>query len=232
MVRLKPPDILIVDDEAKYRRLLHMNLALAGFTVRQASTGIEAVKAVTDRLPSLILLDVLLPDIDGFEVLRRLRKVGTVPVILVTALDAKMDVVRGLDEGADDYLVKPFSLEEVVARVRAVLRRASLAVVETEEEILRCGSVTLDPQTRTLTSPTGTVHLTPTEWQLMRELMSHCGAVVTHEHLLARVWGEEYLEEENYLRVYVRRLRTYLEPDPGRPVFLVTYPGVGYGLKG
>ena len=223
------PDVLVVDDEPQYRRLASVNVRLAGFEVREAANGMETIRAVKTRLPDLIILDLLLPDWHGFEVLARVRKLGECPVIIVSALDAKPDVVAGLNHGADDYLVKPYSVDELLARIRAVLRRG-VPAAGPAEEVLAFGVVRLDPRDRTLDGPRGLRRLTPTEWNLMVELVRNGGTVLTHDHLLSRVWGPEYRGEETYLRVYMRRLRTYIEPDPAAPHYLVTYPGVGYAL--
>ncbi|CAB1128751.1 DNA-binding response regulator in two-component regulatory system with KdpD [Candidatus Hydrogenisulfobacillus filiaventi] len=222
--------ILVVEDEPKYRRLLAVNLKLAGFRVAEAADGAAALRFLFEAEPDLILLDLLLPDRDGFSLLERVRAFTRAPVIMVTALDRKDDIIRGLNEGADDYVTKPFSPEEVVARIRAVLRRGR-DPGPAPARILECGPLRLDGDRRRLeVAGREGVSLTPTEWRMLAELMRHCGRVLTHEQLLQRVWGPEYRDDLEYLRVYVRRLRGVVEPDPRHPQYLITVAGVGYVL--
>ncbi|MCL5116404.1 MAG: response regulator transcription factor [Firmicutes bacterium] len=219
--------VLVIDDEAKYRRLIRANLAMAGYDVQEAADGHEALQVIYQREPDVVLLDLRLPDMDGFTLCQRIRKMSSVPVMVLTALDSEADTIQALDLGADDYLSKPFSPGEMLARIRALLRRSRDLL---QAEPMGCGDIRLAKDTREVEGPTGRVRLTPIEWRLCLELTSHCGKVLTHEHLLSRVWGAEYLSEHEYLRVYIRRLRSYIEPDPHHPVYLVSHAGVGYAL--
>lgn len=219
--------ILIVDDEAKYRRLIRTNLVMAGYAVREAADGHQALQAIYQEEPDVVLLDLRLPDMDGFTLCERIRKMSTVPVMVLTALNSEADTIQALDMGADDYLAKPFSPGEMLARIRALLRRSRDLL---QAEGAACGDIKLLKDTREIESSNGRVRLTPIEWRLCQELTTHCGKVLTHEYLLSRVWGEEYLAEHEYLRVYIRRLRSHIEPDPHRPVYLVSHAGVGYCL--
>jgi len=219
--------VLVVEDEEKYRRLLVTNLKLEGYAVTPAATGQEALQVLYEREPDLILLDLRLPEVDGFELCRRFRQITSTPILVLTALNTEADLIHALDLGADDYMTKPFSLQELLARIRALIRRSQSMV---GEEDFKCGQVRLIPGLREVEVVDHRHRLTPTEWQLMRELIVHCGKVLTHEHLLTKVWGAEYRNEHEYLRVYVRRLRSYIEPDQKRPVYLVIHTGVGYIL--
>lgn len=220
--------ILVVDDEPRYRRLIVTNLHLAGYATREAEDGAAALEALERHPPDLVLLDLRLPTLDGYEVCRRIRQRSAVPIVMVTALDTEADLVRGLDTGADDYIVKPFGPDELLARIRAVLRRSALPEAE---RMAGCGAVRLDPATRSVLVDGRQEALTPTEWRLLSLLVAHCGKVLTHEFLLARVWGPEYHSDYEYLRVYIRRLRHLLEADPSHPVRLVTRPAIGYMLR-
>ncbi len=219
--------VLVVDDESKYRRLIRTNLTMAGYEVREAGNGHEALQSIFQNEPDLVVLDLRLPDMDGFSVCDRIRKMSTVPVLVLTALTSEADTIQALDMGADDYLAKPFSPGEMLARIRALLRRSRDML---QVESAGCGDIRLIKDSREVDGPKGRVRLTPIEWRLCQELTTHCGKVLTHEHLLSRVWGQEYLAEHEYLRVYIRRLRSYIEPDPHRPVYLVSHAGVGYCL--
>lgn len=220
--------ILVVEDEAKYRRLIRTNLAMAGYEVIEAEDGHQALQALYDREPDLIMLDLRLPDIDGFQLCERLRARTAVPILAVTALNTEADTVRALDLGADDYIQKPFSPAEVLARVRALIRRSQTLG---RPQAFECGNIRLEPQSReVVVRGEARTHLTPTEWRLLRELVLNCGKVLTHEQLLSRVWGIEYQSEHEYLRVYIRRLRGYIEPDPHEPRHLISHAGVGYAL--
>ena len=219
--------VLVIDDESKYRRLIKTNLAVAGYDVVEAATGRDALAAIYEREPDIVLLDLRLPDMDGFRLCERIRKLTAVPVMALTALNSEQDTIQALDLGADDYLAKPFSPGEMLARIRALLRR-SRDLVAVEES--GCGDIRLVADAREIDGPHGRVRLTPTEWRLCQELTANCGKVLTHEHLLARVWGPAYQTEHEYLRVYIRRIRSYIEPDPRHPVYLVSHAGVGYAL--
>lgn len=219
--------VLVVDDEAKYRRLIKTNLIMAGYEVAEAPDGHAALSVIYEREPDVVLLDLRLPDMDGFHLCERIRKLSAVPVMVLTALNSEADTIQALDLGADDYLAKPFSPGEMLARIRALLRR-SREVSQADEA--GCGDVRVLKETREVEGPNGRIRLTPIEWRLCQELTMHCGKVLTHEHLLGRVWGPGYHSEHEYLRVYIRRLRGYIEPDPHHPVYLVSHAGVGYAL--
>lgn len=221
--------ILVVEDEPKYRRLIVTNLKLAGYNVQEAENGHVALQLLHDHEPDLVLLDLRLPELDGFEVCQRIRRLSPLPIIVLTALNTEMDIIRALDMGADDYVIKPFSSEELMARIRALLRRSHASLVSADEP-LTCGQITLKMEERAIVHGDKRTRLTPTEWRLMREFVINCGKVLTHEHLLGRVWGPGFQQDNEYLRVYVRRLRSYIEPDSRRPVYLITHAGIGYVL--
>jgi two-component system KDP operon response regulator KdpE len=223
-----PHCILIVDDEPHLVRAVRMYLELQGYAVFGAQSGEEALEAIRDRLPDLVILDVMLPGLDGFETLHELRRVSNVPVIMLTSLAEEDHSVKGLTLGADDYLTKPFSQKELVARVQAVLRRAEQPAhlpktrIEPDEELaidFDRGEVWLrgDP-----------VHLTATEYRLLYHLASNPGRLMPAEILLAKVWGYDYRDEGHYVRLYISYLRQKLEPDPTHPRYILTMPGLGY----
>lgn len=219
--------ILLVDDDAQLRKALEINLTARGHDLSTAIDGQSALAVLTQGLPEVVLLDLGLPDLDGLEVLRRLRSWSAVPVVILTARTATADVVGALDAGADDFIAKPFGVEELLARVRAVLRRGASA---TETPMLALGRVRIDLSMRTVTeNATGeAVHLTPTEWNLLLELLASPGRLVGQRQLLQAVWGPGYETETHYLRLYVGQLRRKLEVTPARPQHLITEPGVGY----
>lgn len=219
------PVVLIVEDEPRYRKLIATNLRLTNYVPVEAGTGREALDLLAQTQCDLVLLDIRLPDIDGYEVCRRIRQQWTVPIIMVTALDTDAQMIQGLDFGADDYVVKPFRPETLLARIRAVLRRGSVAPVH-----LGCGDIALDAERREAIVRGVRKPLTPTEWRLLHLFVQECGRVLTHDYILARIWGPDYQGETEYLRVYVRRLRRLIEEDPSQPKRLVTRAGVGYVL--
>lgn len=225
------PKVLIVDDEAQIRRLLRLVLEAEGYRVSEASTGGEGLIAAAQRPPDVVLLDLGLPDLDGAEVLRRLREWSSVPVVVLSVRDREETKVAALDAGADDYVTKPFATSELLARLRAARRRASGAV---EESVLVVGNgeLELDFGARRVRVRGAEVRLTPTEYQLLRVLARHAGRVVTHRQLLSEVWGPNVARQEptQYLRVYVGHLREKLETDPSQPRWLLTEPGIGYRL--
>jgi two-component system KDP operon response regulator KdpE len=222
--------VLVVDDEQPLREFIRKNLAARGFTVHTAGTGLEALALFNTQALDLIILDVMMPSLDGLEVTRRVRLQSAVPIIILTALGEERDKVTALDLGADDYLTKPFGVEELLARVRAVLRRAQPAPARAG--LLAAGELALDPAARRVTLRGQPLKLTPTEFALLHHLMSHAGKVLTHRELLQHVWGAEYGDEAEYLRVYVRRLRQKIEDDPLNPRYLLTEHGVGYWFQG
>lgn len=220
--------ILVVDDEERMVRFIRLNLEYDGFQVSEALTGTEAINKIRSSLPDLILLDVMLPDIDGFEVLRMIREISNVPVIMLTAKGEEEDRVRGLEMGADDYVTKPFSPRELVSRVRAVLRRTEMAGSTTHGLIEVDDRLKIDFDRREVWVEGELVKLRPTEYRLLYHLVKNAGWVVTHDQLLAKVWGYEYRDEPHYVRLYINYLRKKLEKDPANPKYILTERGVGY----
>jgi len=219
--------ILVVDDESQIRRFLRISLESNGYRVHEAITGTEAINQAGLLRPDLIILDLQLPDMNGLEVLRRIREWNKVPIIILSVQDADGDKITALDAGADDYLTKPFSVGELLARLR-VAQRHSLP--EGEEAIFRTGKVAVDLSRRTVKFDNELVKLTPTEYALLKLLIMHAGKVLTHRQILREVWGPAYVDETHYLRVYMGQLRQKLEVDPTRPQIFITEPGVGYRL--
>jgi two-component system KDP operon response regulator KdpE len=221
--------ILVAEDEAALREFVSRNLRARGFAVVEASNGLEAVAVWEQEQPDLLILDLMMPRMDGLEVCRRVRARSTVPVIVLTALDGENDKVAALDLGADDYLTKPFGVEELLARVRAALRRSHwVAPAPPSAHVRRFGALEVDLDGHVVRQAGAEVHLSPTEFALLEQLITNAGKVLTHRMLLQRVWGTEYGDEAEYLRVYMGRLRRKLEPDPANPRYLMTEPGVGY----
>ncbi len=220
---------LVIDDEIQIRRLLRVALEAAGYTVHEAETGQEGLQAVAFRRPDVVLLDLGLPDIGGREVLRRLREWSEVPVVILTVLDAEDEKVGALDAGADDYVTKPFSTPELLARIRAAQRRARPA---DESPIFTAGDLVVDMIARTVTKAGAEVHLTATESALLHLFIRHAGRVLTHRHILREIWGPKAEEQRQYLRVHVGNLRKKIE-DPGtKHPLLKTEPGIGYRFVG
>ncbi len=222
------PLILAVDDEAGILRLIKLSLAEQGFRVISTSHGEEAIRLAEEQRPDLALLDVLMPEMTGLEVMRKLREQRPIPIILVTAKDGNTDKVTGLELGADDYIVKPFSPEELAARIRAVLRRSS--GLQGTERTIKKGDVEIDLNRRLVEKKGEVVSLTRTEWLLLQHLAANAGKVMLNAELLSKVWGPEYRDDVQYLRVWVSRLRGKLEPDPANPVIIKTLQGIGYML--
>lgn len=221
--------ILIAEDEVALRDFVSRNLRARGFEVVEASNGFEALTIwETEEQPDLLILDVMMPRMDGLEVCRRVRERSTVPIIVLTALDGERDKVAAFDLGADDYLTKPFGTEELLARVRAVLRRARWMEQPASSGLRRFGELEIDLDGRIVRREGTEAHLTPTEFALLEQLVLNTNKVLTHRMLLQRVWGVEYGDEAEYLRVYIGRLRRKLERDPANPRHLVTELGVGY----
>jgi two-component system KDP operon response regulator KdpE len=220
------PLVLAVDDEAGILRLLKLELSAQGFRVITASSGDEALQLAEEQRPEIILLDVVMPGMSGLETLRGIRERWNIPVIMVTARDREIDKVRGLEMGADDYIVKPFGADEMAARIRAVLRRA--AGVDAEQ-VVNAGNISVDLGRRLVKDRNGEpISLTRTEWQLLQHLAANSGKVLLSGELLAKVWGPEYRDDLQYLRVWVSRLRQKVEVDPSNPVIIKTLPGIGY----
>jgi len=220
--------ILVVDDEERMVRFIRLNLEHDGFQVIEAFRGAQAIDRLRSGLPDLVLLDVMLPDIDGFEVLRTIREVSSVPVIMLTAKGEEEDRIRGLELGADDYITKPFSPRELVSRVKAVLRRTETATSSVHSLIEVDDRLKLDFDRREVWVDGQLVKLRPTEYRLLYHLVQNAGWVVTHDQLLAKVWGYEYRDEPHYVRLYINYLRQKLEKDPANPQYILTERGVGY----
>jgi two-component system KDP operon response regulator KdpE len=225
---VKGTTVLIVDDEPKIVRFVTTSLKLAGYNLLAAETGRQALALFEDEGPDLIVLDLGLPDIDGFEVLRQIRECSTVPIVILTARDDENDKVQGLRLGADDYLTKPFGNRELQARIAAVLRRVEWSPQPTDQSEYQVGDLFMDLKQRGVWIRDETVHLTPTEYELLRVLVQNAGQVLLHGDLLARVWGPEYRNDLAILRVNVSRLRQKLELNPRSPEYIITVPGVGY----
>ena len=220
--------ILVVDDEPRMIHFIRLNLEHDGFEVSEAASGSQALAQLRDRIPDLVLLDVMMPDLDGFATLEMIREISTVPVIMLTAKGDEDDRVRGLELGADDYVTKPFSPRELVSRVRAVLRRVEAPGTVAHEVIQVDDRLKLDFDRREIWVEGKLVRLRPTEFKLLYHLVQNAGWVVPHDQLLAKVWGYEYREETHYLRLYINYLRQKLERDPAQPEYILTERGVGY----
>jgi len=220
--------VLVVDDEPRMTRFIRLNLEHDGFLVSEAANGTQALSQLRDQLPDLVLLDVLMPDIDGFETLSLIREISSVPVIMLTARGDEDDRVRGLELGADDYVTKPFSPRELVSRVRAVLRRTEIPGPTPHAPIEVDDRLRIDFDRREVWVEGRLVKLRPTEFKLLYHLVQNAGWVVPHEQLLAKVWGYEYRDETHYLRLYINYLRQKLEKDPSDPQYILTERGVGY----
>jgi two-component system, OmpR family, KDP operon response regulator KdpE len=218
--------VLVVDDEPQILRALEITLRRAGYEVESARSAQEALASAAARPPEAVILDLLLPDGRGTDVCRDLRGWSTVPILVLSAVEEEAEKVAALDAGADDYVTKPFSVEELLARLRAALRRSS----PSPEPVLEMGGLAIDLERRLVTVDGAAVSLTPTEYELLRLLAENEGKLLTHPMILKRVWGPAYSGESNYLHVYVSHLRRKIEPDPARPTYILTEPGVGYRL--
>ncbi len=220
--------ILVVDDEERMVRFIRLNLEHDGFQVVEAFSGQQAMDRLRETLPEVVLLDVMLPDIDGFEVLRLIRENHDIPVIMLTAKGEEDDRVRGLELGADDYVTKPFSPRELVSRVRAVLRRTETGRGQTSGVIIVDQRLKIDFDRREVWVNDELVKLRPTEYRLLYHLVQNAGWVISHDQILAKVWGYEYRDEPHYVRLYVNYLRQKLEEDPAAPKYILTERGIGY----
>ncbi len=231
MNKTDKPRILVVDDEPKLVHLVREVLSVAGFDVLSTSSGEGAVEMIALEQPDLVLLDIILSrTMDGYQVARRVREFSDVPIIMLTAKAREEDLLRGFESGADDYLTKPFSAKELLARVRAVLKRARQEPAARGESEIVCGDLRIDLARRRVTVGGREVQLTPTEYNLLHQLARHRNQVLLHEQLLTAVWGAEYRDDLEYLRAYIRYLRQKLEADPANPKRIVTSQGVGYIL--
>src|SRR6185295_8304292 len=225
------PLVLLIEDEPQMRRFLRTTLRAHDYQVVEAATAREGLAQAAGRNPDLILLDLGLPDLDGLEVTRVLRRSARTPIIVISARGQEHDKVAALDLGADDYLIKPFGVPELLARMRVALRHAALPANAPAEPTYEVDDVRVDLVRREVRRGEQQVHLTPTEYKLLASLVRHAGRVVTHRQLLHEVWGANYAEQTHYLRVYMAQLRHKLEHDPTRPRLLATEPGVGYRLR-
>lgn len=223
------PLVLVVDDEPSYRQALHSGLSLEGFAVELAATGHEALQLFHRRRPDLVLVDLVLPDQSGVDLCREMRAISPVPIIMVTARDTEVDVVLGLEFGADDYVAKPFRLRELVARIRAVMRRG--ASMPSPVGIMEVGAVRVDPGRRLVTVDGAPIECTRKEFDLLALLMSHAGKVVTRELCIERLWWDQDLADTRTLDTHIKRLRRKIEPDPAHPRHLVTVRGVGFRFE-
>ncbi len=221
--------ILIVDDEPPIRRFLRTSLAAQDYRVVEADNGATALARLADERPDLVVLDLGLPDLDGIEVIRRIRQVSQTPIVVLSVRDDERSKVQALDLGADDYVTKPFGTEELLARVRAALRHRLLE--QGERPVFRLKDLEVDLVRRIVTRRDERIHLTPKEYDLLRHLIAHAGKVLTHKQLLREIWGPAHVEDNDYLRSYVRMLRSKIENDPTRPELILTEPGVGYRLN-
>ena len=223
-------DILIVDDDPLIVRLVRLHLEKGGFRVRSAANGQAALELIAAEIPDLVILDLMLPTLDGYAVCERIREFSLVPVIMLTAKGEQVDKMRGFEAGADDYLTKPFAPQELMARARAVLRRSQQGASPATPAVLHCGEIAIDYIRRRVTVKGEVVRLTPTEFHLLQQLALNAGKVMSHTQLLTAVWGAEYRDDRDYLWAYVRHLRRKLEPDPDHPTHIRSEPGFGYVL--
>ena len=220
--------ILVVDDEPRIVRFVQMNLELEGYQVSTASSGLEAIDKVRREIPNLVILDIMMPEMDGYETLERIRRVSNVPVIMLTVKAEEEDKVRGLEFGADDYVTKPFSPRELMSRVKAALRRAEMPSPVQKTLTVIDEDLAVDFQRRQVLVRGERVKLRPTEYRLLYHLVNNAGWVMTHETLLSKVWGYEYRDDTQLLRLYITYLRQKIEPDPSHPKYIFNERGVGY----
>jgi two-component system KDP operon response regulator KdpE len=224
------PVVVLIEDEAQIRRFLRATLTGQGYRLFEATTGADGLVEVASRQPDVVIVDLGLPDLDGLDVIRRLREWSAVPVIVLSARGQERDKVTALDAGADDYVSKPFGAEELLARIRVALRHAAGASHEGGDAAFTVGDLQVDQLRRQVTVRGAEVKLTPIEYKLLTTLVRHAGKVVTHQQLLREVWGPSHDDQSHYVRVYMAHLRHKLETEPARPRYLLTEPGVGYRL--
>lgn len=225
------PIVLVVDDEKSIREFILRNLEIRGYQVITAADGIEAVKIFNNQETDLLILDIMMPRMDGLETIQRIRQSSFVPIIILTALDGEAEKIRAFDLGADDYLTKPFGVGELLARVKAVLRRAKWTDPPTRQGNLIHGGILVNLERHEVFVKEEKVSLTPTEFNLLVYLMEHAGVVLPHDAILKHVWGPEYGDETEYLRVYIGHLRQKVETDPAKPRYLLTERGIGYRFE-
>ena len=219
--------VLVIDDEPQIRKLLKVSLGAHGYDVHESMSGMDSVVQAADIKPDLVILDLGLPDIDGKEVVRRLREWSDVPILILTARDQEKEKIDALDAGADDYITKPFSMGELLARMRVSVRRSAHAG---EDPVIQCGDLSIDLAQRRVTVDAQEIKLTPTEYDIIKILAQNAGKVLTHRQLLKAVWGDTYSDDTHYIRVYIGQLRRKIEPNPTQPRYIVTESGVGYRL--
>jgi two-component system, OmpR family, KDP operon response regulator KdpE len=224
------PIVVLIEDEPQIRRFLRATLTGQGYRLFEAPTGADGIIEVGSRQPDVVIIDLGLPDMDGIDVIRRLREWTAVPIIVLSARGQERDKVTALDAGADDYVSKPFGASELLARIRVSLRHAAGASHEADEAAFRVGELQVDLLRRHVAVGPAEVRLTPTEYKLLTTLIRHAGKVVTHQQLLREVWGPAHTDQAHYVRIYMAHLRHKLEAEPARPRYLLTEPGVGYRL--
>ncbi|AHI00701.1 response regulator [Kutzneria viridogrisea] len=223
--------VLVVDDEPQIVRALRINLSARGYQVLTAHDGASALKAAAEAKPDVVVLDLGLPDLDGTDVIAGLRGWSSVPILVLSARTDSSDKVEALDAGADDYVTKPFGMDELLARLRAAVRRSASSAADGEEAVVETASFTVDLVAKKVRRAGAEVHLTPTEWGVLEVLVRNRGRLVAQKQLLQDVWGPQYATESHYLRVYLAQLRRKLEPEPSRPRHLLTEPGMGYRFE-
>jgi len=228
----KKPIVVLIEDEPEIRRFLRASLTSHGYRLFEAVTGAEGLQEAQSRQPDIVVLDLGLPDVDGLEVIRRLRQWTGVPIIVLSARGQEQDKIAALDAGADDYVAKPFGVGELLARVRVSLRHAERTVREVGEAVFSSGDLEVNPSERRVLISGKDIHLTPIEYRLLATMVRHAGKVLTHRQLLREVWGPPYADQAHYLHVYMAQLRRKIEIDPARPRHLLTEPGIGYRLAG
>ena len=222
--------VLVIDDELQIRKLLEMALTSYGYTAHLAATGQEGLMLAVSMHPDLVIVDLGLPDMDGKDVVTRLREWSSVPIIVLTAREQEQEKIAALDKGADDYVTKPFSMGELMARMRVCLRRFCHS--EGQTPVLSCGGISMDLLQHKVLMEGREVKLTPTEYELLKYMLKNAGKVLTHKQILKAVWGNDYDEDLHYIRIYMRQLRRKIEKDPAQPKYLLTEAGVGYRLSG
>ena len=223
--------ILVVDDEPRLRDVTRMNLEMEGYRVVEAGTGYEAIERLRQELPDLIIMDVMMPEMDGFAALKQIRELSTTPVIMLTVRNDERDRIRGLDLGADDYMTKPFSTPELLSRVKAVLRRTFMPAPTRRARVTVDDDLSIDFDRREVLVRGQHVTLRPTEARLLYHLVSNAGRLLSHATLLSKVWGREYRDEDHYVRLYITYLRQKIERDPTHPEYILTERGMGYRFK-